>query len=143
MKKKILVFMLILGVSFTSLGTAKLLAKHPPDGNFVDTKFHFGFLKGNPYDETTERQKYRTTYVYQNVKDVNIAYTSWVKASGHDASHGHNYTVRNKGVVLMTNYAVEDYRSWWAESVSTSIAAKKNGNGHSNGVWSPDYDKYS
>ncbi len=25
----------------------------------------------------------------------------------------------------MTNYAVEDYRSWWAESVGTSIAAKK------------------
>ena len=138
MKKKILVFMLILGVSFTSLGTAKLLAKHPPDGNFVDTKFHFGFLKGNPYDETTERQKYRTTYVYQNVKDVNIAYTSWVKANGHDASHGHNYTVRKKGVILMTNYAVEDYKGS-RKTVNASIAAKKDGNGHSNGTWSPDY----
>ena len=42
--------MLLLGVSFTSLGTAKLLAASPPDGNFKDTKFHFGFLKGNPYD---------------------------------------------------------------------------------------------
>ncbi|PTU26487.1 hypothetical protein DA469_17135, partial [Bacillus subtilis] len=58
--------------------------------------------------------------------------------NGHDASHGHNYTVRKKGVILMTNYAVEDYKGS-RKTVNASIAAKKDGNGHSNGTWSPDY----
>ncbi|WP_350252251.1 hypothetical protein [Bacillus halotolerans] len=143
MKKKLFVLMLVLGISITSLGAIKVFAIHPPDANYRDTSFHFGFLKGNPYDETKKRDKYRTTYVYQKVEDVNISYKSWVKAKGKDASRGHIYTIKSKGVVLMTNWAVEDHKGWWADYVPTSIAAKKDGKGHSNGVWSPDYDKNS
>ncbi|MEC0278286.1 hypothetical protein [Bacillus halotolerans] len=135
MKKKFFIFALIIGVSFTLVGINKAFA-YTQKG--MTASYHFGFLKGNPYDETRKLDKYTRSAVYQKVKDINISYTSWVKANGHDASHGHNYTVRKKGVILMTNYAVEDYKGS-GKTVATSIAAKKDGNGHSNGFWSPDY----
>ncbi|MBT2574923.1 hypothetical protein J7E26_13320 [Bacillus sp. ISL-51] len=134
MKKKVFIFALIMGMSFTLIGINKVFATTPKDMN---ASYHFGFLKGNPYDETRKLTKYTRSAVYQRVTDINISYTSWVKANGHDASHGHNYTVRKKGVVLMTNYALEDFGT--RGTVSASIAAKKDGNGHSNGVWSSDY----
>ncbi|ASB55248.1 MULTISPECIES: hypothetical protein [Bacillus] len=134
MKKKFFIFTLIIGLTFTLVGINKAFAISTLGSS---KSYHFGFLKGNPYDETGKLEKYTTSAVYQKVKDINISYTSWVKANGHDVSHGHNYTVRKKGVVLMTNYALEDNKG--SGTVIASIAAKKDGNGHSNGYWSADY----
>ncbi|MEG7380751.1 hypothetical protein V5785_15750 [Bacillus subtilis] len=133
MKKKFFIFTLIIGLSFTLVGINKAFA----DSKGMTKSYHFGFLKGNPYDETGKLEKYTKRAVYQRVNDINISYKSWVKANGHDVSHGHNYTVRKKGTILMTNYALEDNKG--SRTVVASIAAKKDGNGHSNGFWSADY----
>lgn len=136
MKKKLIAFGLLAGLSISGLGAADAYAK-----NCKDEDFYFKFKFGNSYDHTSEREKGTKSYYYVKTEEMNqVAIMTWAQAEGHqDASDGHHERVFGPGVTLLYNLALENYKPWYREYANVSVGADKNTDGHAQGKWSPDY----
>ncbi|MEI4791070.1 hypothetical protein WAX46_12560 [Bacillus sp. FJAT-53060] len=144
MKNKIIItLILILGVTFSTIGIVHVYAGEPT-ANYKDTNYNFRFLKGNPYDETTSRTKYTKSYYYMYSTKNNTSYEAWARSKGKDVSGGHYYTIKKNyvGKKLLYNLAVEK-TFLGIGTPNVTIGAKKNAAGHAYGKWSPDYDPNS